>query len=97
MAWKKRYCRNSTGDLALRWEVARDRRLGRLASQLDVVAALKTHTIPAIQGFQSGETSSIPGACVPLATEDFSAQELALTLIRALHADLAQPAENFLA
>jgi hypothetical protein len=40
-----------------------------------VVAALKTHTILAIQGFQSGETSSIPGACVPLATEDFSAYE----------------------
>lgn len=40
-----------------------------------VVAALNTHTIHlVIQGSQSGETSSIPGACVPHATEDFSAQ-----------------------
>jgi len=32
-----------------------------------VVAALKTRTILlVIQGFQSRETSSIPGACVPL-------------------------------
>lgn len=28
-----------------------------------------------MQGFQSGETSSIPGTCVPHATEHFSAQE----------------------
>lgn len=34
-----------------------------------IVAALKTHTILVIQGFQSGETSSIPGACVPPAAE----------------------------
>ena len=34
---------------------------------MSVVAALKTRTILWVtQGFQSGETSSIPGACVPL-------------------------------
>ena len=35
-----------------------------------IIAALKTHTILVIQGFQSGETSSIPGTGVPLAAED---------------------------
>ena len=42
---------------------------------ISIVAALKTHSIPVIQGFQSGETSSIPGACVPLAPEDSFAYE----------------------
>jgi len=60
---------NSTGDLALRWEVARDRRLGRRTMMLLVVAAQKTHTRQAVQGFQSGKTSSVPGICVPPASE----------------------------
>lgn len=34
-----------------------------------VVAAQKTHTRQAVQGFQSGKTSSLPGICVPPAAE----------------------------
>ncbi len=62
----------STGDLALWWEVARVRRLGRLM-MISVVAAQKTHAILTMSGFQPGETSSIPGACVPHAPETLSA------------------------
>jgi hypothetical protein len=40
---------------------------------LSVVAAQKTHTIQVAQGFQSGKTSSVPGTCVPPASEGLSA------------------------
>jgi len=62
----------STGDLALWWEVARVRRLGRLR-MISVVAAQKAHAILMMSGFQLGETSSIPGTCVPHAPETLSA------------------------
>ncbi len=64
-----------TGDLALRWEVARDLAL-RTPTVSCVVAAHKTHAIVGILGFQPGETSSFPGNCVLPAPEDFSAQWL---------------------
>lgn len=38
-----------------------------------VVAAQKTHTRQVVQGFQSGKTSSVPGTCVPPASERLSA------------------------
>jgi hypothetical protein len=38
-----------------------------------VVAAQKTHAMLVICGFQSGETSSTPGTCVPHAPESISA------------------------
>lgn len=41
---------------------------------VSIVAAHETHTILVLLGFQSGETSSIPGTCVPPAHERFSAQ-----------------------
>ena len=76
-----RRLRNGAGDPALRWEVARDLALRTPESQIDVVATHKTHTILVIPGFQSGETSSIPGACVPPAAEDCSAINGAYPLI----------------
>lgn len=47
---------------------------------LSVVAAQKTHTIQVVQGFQSGKTSSVPGTCVPPASEGLSAH-MALALM----------------
>lgn len=58
--------RNGTGDLALWWEIARGWRLGRRVDVRDV-AARKTRAKQEPADFQSGETSSIPGACVPRA------------------------------
>lgn len=50
---------NGTGDLALWWEVARVRRLGR-RNCYNNVAARKTRARPGHASFQSWETSSIP-------------------------------------
>jgi hypothetical protein len=56
---------NTTGDLALRWEVARDRRLGR---QIPInFVESKTRSRERASGFPSGETRMVPGACVPRA------------------------------
>ena len=46
-------------------------RLGRRLSRF-LVAARETRAKQAHTGFQSGETSSIPGACVPRASVEFS-------------------------
>ena len=65
--WKGRGdvpCEQNTGDLALWWEVARGWRLGRRI-RFSIVAAREAHTILASLGIQSGEISSVPGACVP--------------------------------
>lgn len=40
---------------------------------ISIVAAQKTHAILTMYGFPPGETSSIPGACVPHAPETLSA------------------------
>jgi hypothetical protein len=66
---------NSTGDLALRWEVARNLAL-RTPTVSCFVEAHKTHAIVGILGFQPGETSSLPSDGVLPAPEDFSAQGL---------------------
>jgi hypothetical protein len=61
-----------------------------------IVAALKTHPILVIQGFQSGETSSIPGA-VFLLLPMFLRSRMAFTLkfkSKALVPIRAQPAKN---
>lgn len=62
--WPFLRARKSTGDLALWWEVARGWRLGR-PFVFYMFAARETHAMSGHAGFQSGETSSIPGACVP--------------------------------
>ena len=62
---------------------------------LSVVAAQKTHTRQVVQGFQSGKTSSVPGVCVPPATE--GSPLYGFHDMRAMRAILAQPAKNRLA
>jgi hypothetical protein len=52
---------------------------------LSVVAAQKTHTRQIVQSFQSGKTSSVPGTCVPPASEGLSAH-MALAIMYEGHA-----------
>lgn len=59
--------KNTTGDLALRWEVARDRRLGRHIP-INFVDST-TRSRERASGFPSGETHMVPGACVPRGLE----------------------------
>ncbi len=64
-----------TGDLALRWEVARDLAL-RTPTLFCVVAAHKTHTIVGILGFPTREDLVTPWRFPTFCPEDFSAQWL---------------------
>ena len=86
--------RTGTGDLALWWEVARGRRLGRRNCNCDV-AARKTRAKPGHASFQSWETSSIPGTCVPRAAADSPIEQADIQLVYG--AVTAQPAEIRLA
>ena len=81
---------NGTGDLALWWEVARNRRLGRRNCN-HVVAARKTRANLGHANFQSWETSSIPGACVPRAAADSPVVQADIRLV--CGALTAQPVE----
>lgn len=69
--WAFSISRNNTGDLALWWEVAREWRLGR-RHRRSVVAARETHARRGHARFRSGETTSIPGTCVPRTSFEFS-------------------------
>lgn len=63
---------------------------------MKVVAARKTRTISGMTGFQSGETSSIPGACVPRAASEIPLTA-GLQIQMVQDADTAQPVEIQLA
>ena len=63
--WAFLRARYSTGDLALWWEVARGSALRTPDILFLMCAARLTHAMSGLAGFQSGETVSIPGACVP--------------------------------
>ncbi len=65
--------------------------------RLSVVAAQKTHTIQVVQGFQSGKTSSVPGTCVPPASEGSPLIWLWPSYLKTMRAILAQPAKDRLA
>lgn len=64
-----------TGDLALRWEVARDLAL-RTPTLFCFVTAHKTHAIVGILGFPTREELITPWPLPTFCPEDFSAQWL---------------------